>query len=83
MLGYTVDMQYQLLYPERRIVQGRQLVSWAQDYLVDRALEAGESDPPIPTLTIEEAADILDDAGLITLGNHGNPLDFPAQSDTL
>jgi hypothetical protein len=48
-----------IVYPEKRTVSAATLIGWAQDQLMD-------ANEPNPTLTLEEAIRILDDAGLVT-----------------
>jgi hypothetical protein len=51
-----------LLYPERKVVTATRILGWYSDALADGEVE-GESD-----VDAFEAARILDEAGLITLG---------------
>jgi hypothetical protein len=80
-------MYFQLLYPEKRIVSADTLIGWAQDYEVsNRQCTCGADqadldclptcawEAPMPDFDAFQAAEILSDAGEITLGNHGNPL---------
>jgi len=63
-----------LLYPQRRVIQDREIIQWAVDRLVDRAIaEAGiEIDyseivsPPVRTPTLAEAIALLEDDGVAT-----------------
>jgi hypothetical protein len=33
------DMRFQQIYPERRIVTGREIIGWARDLMIDAAIE--------------------------------------------
>jgi len=59
-------MIFQMLYPEERKIEDRHLMGWAQDHCADNEMQA-------PT-DVYNAISILEDAGLVTIGNHGKPL---------
>jgi hypothetical protein len=62
------DLYFELLYPEKRTVSATQILSWARDAEANGKIEGGfEGD-------VFAAAEQLEDAGLITRGNKGNPV---------
>ncbi len=59
-------MRFQMLYPEKRVIEGKHLLGWAQDVCADE-------ERPEPA-NVDEAIAILSDRGLVTIGNYGRPL---------
>jgi hypothetical protein len=53
---------FKMIFPEKRMVSAQTVIGWAQDHLID----AGT---PNETLEVQEAVDILEDAGLVTFDN--------------
>lgn len=54
--------QVMLVYPDYQMVDERKIISWANDYEAD-------NDLPLST-TVEEALEVLQDAGLVTAVRH-------------
>lgn len=71
--GRTTHTMFNLIYPERRVVTAETVIQWAKDYL---ATEYMRRNPHAPEAAIEEnarvasgeeAVQILEDAGIITV----------------
>ena len=66
--------EYQIVYPSRRIVTGERLQMWADDAFAN-------GDTEIEASSDQEAIDVLEDCGFITISTEDYRLSAPVRSD--